>query len=315
MKNSPLITFTVIFLISCHTKMDYVLKEKDVIPEGTAFNAKRETLYISSIYQQKIIGIDKHREEYDAIDRVNFGDLSPIGIAFDPRTETLWTCAALAPIVNRGGGDQWRSTILSFKMDERKGRLIKKYAELDFEIPTFLNDITVTPDGTVYATESVNNQIYTIDPEVDSLEMFIELEGYTFPNGIVYDQHSKDVFIAVDQGILRLNPVEKKFYLLEASEGVDASVIDGLSIDGDYFIGHQSSKVTRFYFNESKTRLMRAEILDSGDEFDSSTTGKVGGGYYYFIVNSQIRSGINQTEKTIKPMDSLEQVIIRRIKL
>ncbi|MEM9077619.1 MAG: hypothetical protein AAGC43_11285 [Bacteroidota bacterium] len=178
-----------------------------------------------------------------------------------------------------------------------------------------MNDLTVTSNGTVYVTESVNGWIFRIDPKTDSLEKWMELEGYDFPNGIIYDDISRVLFVAVNQGILRINPLTKETQLLKAPEQISSGGIDGLSMYENYFIGHQSTKVSKFYFNQQKTKLTSVEILDTGEEFDSSTTGEMGNGYYHYIVNSQIRSGVNQEEKRIKPLDSLEPVIIRKLKL
>ena len=102
---------------------------------------------------------------------------------------------------------------------------------------------------------------------------------------------------------------------MKTKTGVDASTIDGLTIYKDRLIGHQSTKVVAFYLNEDADEIIKSEILNTGTEFDSSTTGEVAGDYYYFIVNSQIRSAIDKVHKTIKPVDSLKDIIIRRIKM
>ena len=302
-----------VFLLSCNQtqKVDFILSKKDFIPEGTAFNSEKEHLYIGSIYKQKIIGLDREGNEFDVIASTHFGELSPLGIEYNNRSGKLWVCAALAPLVNKGIPDKWITTIMVF--DPEKSAHIKSYQRLGGENPIFLNDLTVTDDRVVFITESLNNRIFWINPKSDSLEVFYQIENFNFPNGIT--SQGDNLFIATDQGIVKLNMQSKTTILLEASEGVDATVIDGLEIAEDYFIGHQSSKVCRFYFNKEITQLTGSEVLDSGAEFDSSTTGKINGDDYYFIVNSQIRSGVNQATKTIKPMDSLEEIIIRKIKL
>jgi hypothetical protein len=50
--------------ISCTTQdesriKDYILTEKDLIPEGVAFDEATQTIYISSTYKRKIISIDQ----------------------------------------------------------------------------------------------------------------------------------------------------------------------------------------------------------------------------------------------------------------
>ena len=82
---------------------------------------------------------------------------------------------------------------------------------------------------------------------------------------------------------------------------MDAKDIDGLAMYNHVLIGHQSTKVSKFHLNATGDAITKVEVLDSGPEFDSSTTGELDDdGNYYFIVNSQIRSGIDTVKKTIK---------------
>lgn len=307
------IILLVLCLSGCETRLisDHILSEKDLIPEGTAYNEERDILYIGCVNKQKIISLNAEGLEKEIIGPDKFGGYSPLGIHYDTLSRRLWVCAPMAPLVHQGQADQWETVVLAF--DPINGTLIKQYGRLASQNPIFYNDITVANDGSVYVTESLNNRIFRIDPERDSMELFLTLKHFNFPNGIT--QSGKLLFVATDQGIIRIDQQSKGATLLKAKSGIDAGTIDGLEIAKDYFIGHQSSKVVRFYFNKEKTALTRSEVLDTGREFDSSTTGVINDGHYYFIVNSQIRSGIDQKTKTIKPMDSLENIIIRKIKL
>lgn len=115
------VCFTFFLKISAYGQsqtVEYILKDKDVIPEGTAYNEKDDIIYIGSVYKQKVIGIDAQGNEYDVIKNNAFGILSPIGMEYVEDTSTLWVCAALAPIVNESGGDEWVTTILSFHMKD-----------------------------------------------------------------------------------------------------------------------------------------------------------------------------------------------------
>lgn len=305
-----------IFLISaawaCSNTKDLILKEKDLIPEGTAFNEETNTVYIGSIYKQKVVGIEPDGTEVDVITPENFGKFSPLGMEMDNQTNTLWACAAVAPIVKHAPHVKRQTAVLAF--NPTVNRLTKKYV-LDAESPAMLNDLTVDRQGNVYATETLEHNIYWIEKGKKELRLFLNLNEYHHPNGIVYYEAHNCLFVATDEGIVKLNLETREPILLEVEEGIEAMVIDGLAIYENYFIGHQSSKVSKFYFNEDISKIIRVETFDSEEDFDSSTTGEVGNGHYYFIVNSQLKSGINRAEQVVKPMDSLEQVIIRKMKL
>ncbi|WP_282087613.1 hypothetical protein [Aquimarina algiphila] len=314
MKYPCIIVLMILFLLfGCNVnKRDYILKEKDLIPEGTAFNTETNMIYIGSIYRQKVIGITSKGKIRDMIGQESFGRLSPIGMEMNVSNKILWINMAAAPIVNQSNVKNWETAIMAFDIVNQK--IKKTYTIEKGETRSFFNDITVATSGDVYTTETMNGKIYKIDKNTDTLDIFIDLEKYTFPNGIVYYNPLNCLFVATNEGILKIELQNKMITLLNTTN-IDTKGIDGLAIYDNYFIGHQSSKVSKFYFNEDISEITKVEVLDSGEEFDSSTTGEIGNGYYHFIVNSQIKSGINQKEKRIKPIDSLEKIIIRSIKL
>ncbi|MEP3390410.1 MAG: hypothetical protein ABJO02_19620 [Reichenbachiella sp.] len=300
------------FIWSCTRQEDFILKQKDLIPEGTAFNTKTNTLYVGSIYKQKVVGIEADGTEKDIITKENFGVFSPLGMEMDNRTNTLWVNGAVAPIVQHPPGTKRQTAVLAF--NPTTNQLIKKMV-LDIAEPAMLNDLTLDEEGNVYSTETLSHKIFWVEKGSDKLVLYKALDTYHHPNGILFYKPKNSLFIATDEGIVQLELESKKITLLEAKEGVDTRIIDGLTIYEDYFIGHQSTKVSKFYFDDDMTRITKAETLDSGEAFDSSTTGELGNGHYYYIVNSQLKSGIDRAIQSVKPLDSLEYVIIRRKKL
>ena len=215
------------------------------------------------------------------------------------------------PLINPMPIKGWKTTVSAFDISKRK--LIKEYHSN--ETNAAFNDLTVTANGYVYTTESANNKIYLINREADNLEMFLELKNYNFPNGITFSKKINSLFVSTREGVLKINIESKNYVLLKESDSVNAKKIDGLALFNNYLIGHQASKVSKFYLNEGFTEIVNMEVLDSGEEFDSSTTGEISNGFYYYIVNSQLYSGIDFDNKTIKPLDSLKQIIVRKLQL
>lgn len=299
----------IIFLIACGTQQSSVrnveLPKKDLIPEGTAFNEVTGSIYIGSIFRQKIIEITAEGEIHDLIASDAFGKLSPVGIEFNAPTNTLWINMALSPVVNQTQADEWKTGLMAYDLQKKVGW---QYL-LEDSLPSFFNDLTVLPNGDVIMTETANARLFRFDSANQQLELFANLEETNFPNGIVFHEPSGLLFVSTNQGIVKIDVESKKQTLLDAAEGVNATVIDGLTLHENYFIGHQSSKITRFYVDENFTALTGSDVFDSGPEFDSSTTGEIGAGLYHYIVNSQIRSGVEN--KRIKPLDSLETILIR----
>jgi WD40 repeat protein len=316
--NRFLTLFFILLLLGCDVnldKKDYVLTERNLIPEGTAFDARTETIYIGSTFKRKIVQITNDGKIEDFIPEKYKGITSVVGIEVDPDRDVLWANTAHAnevmPLIDPDPDKDWMTSICSF--DIKTKELIKKY-DLNIE-KAFLNDLTVTANGNVFSTESLNGHIYRINSTTDSLELFLTTSGLDFLNGITYSHEYNSLFVSSVQGVIKINLQSKAYTLLKTADSIDATGIDGLTFYENKLIGHQSSKVSMFHLNENGNEIVKYKILDIGDEFDSSTTGEIGKGYYYFIVNSQIRSGIDRVHHTIKPADSLKNVIIRRIKL
>jgi sugar lactone lactonase YvrE len=309
--------FLAFCLLACSSagekeQQDFILDDKLLIPEGVAFDTATQTIYVSSTYKRKIIAIDPSGNVKDFISEAQDDIKSVIGMEVDNRTNSLWAVSSEAldvlPLIDPGPM-QWRSSVYQFNLAD--GRLKNKFIlERD---SVFLNDITVGPDGTVYITESVQNGLYRIGPGEDSMRLFMDMKPYHFINGICFADNR--LFVCSTEGILAVDIPGKQYRLLNSAARVDHGDIDGLSFNGKYFIGHQSTKIMRFEPNAAMDSIVRSDTLNSGKDFDASTTGEIGNNYYYFIVNSQIQSGIDFSKKQVKPLDSLDPIIIRKLRL
>ena len=308
-----------IFLSSCSGKTenkitDYIISEKDIIPEGVAFDTETQTIFVSSTNKRKIVSITGDGKITDFIRESQDDIKSVIGMEVDAKTKSLWVVSSEAPQVlplKNPGSRQWWSSVYQFNLPD--GKLLKKYNLRKDTV--FLNDITIADDGTAYITETVKGTIYKIAQGEDTLQVFLQPDPYTYANGICFADKPGILFVCCSEGIITINVSDKKYSLLPVAGNNKAHGIDGLSFNDNYFIAHQSTAVTRFYLNATRDTITSSDTLNTGKEFDSSTTGEVSGNNYYFIVNSQVRSGVDFKNRTIKPPDSLENVIIRKIKL
>ena len=303
-----------LFACSGTDRKDFILEEKDLVPEGVAFDPVTRSIFVSSTYKRKIVRIDAAGEVKDFIIEKQDGIWSTIGMEADARRRHLWVVSSQAkevlPLLDPDSL-QWRSAIYQYNIDT--GTLIDSCL-----LPlknAFLNDLTVAPNGDVYVTESMQGGIYYLKAGSDRLELFLTPAPYTFPNGISFSDQPGQLFVSTSEGVLKIDISKRRYDLLKTGESVNAKDIDGLTYDHGSLIGHQSTKVVRFVLNDKQDSIVHSNILDTGPDFDSSTTGEIGNDQYYFIVNSQIRSGIDFKKQAIKPLDSLEKIIIRKIQL
>jgi sugar lactone lactonase YvrE len=293
---------------------DFILEEKDLIPEGLAFDTVSRSIFVSSTHKRKIVRIDSTGRVSDFIKEKQDGIWSTIGMEVDAGRRHLWVISSQAKEVlplPDPDSIQWRSAIYQYNLET--GALIDSCLLAMKNV--FLNDLTVAENGDVYITESIQGNIYRLKTGRDSLELFLSLKPYTFPNGINFSDQPGHLFVSTAEGVLKINIVSRRYELIKKSDSVNAKDIDGLTYYNGSLIGHQSTRVVRFMLNDKQDSITHSILLNSGPEFDSSTTGEIGNGNYYFIVNSQVRSGIDFKNQVIKPMDSLENIIIRKISL
>ena len=93
-----------LFFATCSSKeesnvKDYILTEKDIIPEGVAFDENTQTIYVSSTYKRKIVAIDKDGNVRDFITEAQDDIKSVIGMEVDEKRNCLWAVSCEAPEV------------------------------------------------------------------------------------------------------------------------------------------------------------------------------------------------------------------------
>lgn len=294
------------------TQKDFILEEKDLIPEGVAFDSISNTVFVSSTYKRKIVRIDSTGKVSDFIKEGQDGIWSTIGMEADAGKRHLWVVSSQAkevlPLKNPDSL-QWRSAI--YQYDIETGLLIKSFLLSAKNV--FLNDLTVSGNGDVYITESMQNNIYWLQAGTDSIRLFLSPKPYTFLNGTSFSDQPGKLFVSSTEGVLKVDISNGQYNLLKSPGTINAKGIDGLTFYKNGLIGHQSTKLVLFELNEKQDSITSSSILNSGAEFDSSTTGEQGNDFYYFIVNSQIQSGIDFKKQAVKPLDSLEKIIIRKL--
>ncbi|MBL7992450.1 MAG: SMP-30/gluconolactonase/LRE family protein [Candidatus Kapabacteria bacterium] len=294
-----------------------VITEKDLIPEGTAYDPLTKQVFVSSTYKRKIVAIREDGTYYDFVKEAENDLWSTIGMEVDTVRKKLWVISAKSKyvLVSRipTPPPEWQSKLLCYSLPS--GTLEASYLLQPDSGKAFLNDLTVAHDGSVYATESVGNVVCVLPYGASEIKKFLSpVVGYTFLNGLTFSPDNSTLFVASTEGILAVDMKTRAYKLLRADSLIRTGACDGLAFYRNSLIGHQSKIITRFYLNERLDSIIRSEVLDD-KQLNSSTTGEIGGEWYYYIANSQIRSGIDYSTMRIKPLDSLQNVIIKRKKL
>ncbi len=298
-------------------KQAFLIKEKDLIPEGIAYDSKEKCFYLGSIYKSKIKKIFPGGKAVDFTTSRQDGLGSVLGMNVDAERRLLWVCSEFSPPLPPGVAPEMDGWSGIFKYDLTTGKLIKKYVLHEKNKKHLFNDIALHPDGDVYFTDSLTGNVYTISKKKNKIELFFHSGLFTYPNGIALAPNGKDLYVAGSAaGILVVNLRDKSSFPLEVPAGVTTDGVDGLYCYGGSLVTVRNSfnRITRFFLNKEGNRVESMEILDAHHpHFRNPTTGTIAGDHLYYIANSQIRSF--DRKGNIFPMDRLKDVIIMKLPL
>jgi sugar lactone lactonase YvrE len=275
----------------------FTIPEKDLIPEGIAYDPVGKTFYVGSIYKRKIVAArpgakGAPAETRDFTREGQEGPFGILGMKVDPGRRILWVASsARAGLQGTREEDLGKSAVLRY--DLGTGRLIRKYPLDNTPSPHILNDVAFTPDGTLFVTDTLSGSVYRIPPEGDALEEFLPAGSFQAANGITASDDGTHLFVGSwEQGISMVDIATSSVTRLAHPAGISLNGPDGLAYFDGSLLAIQNSigpgRLTRFFLDTTLQVVTRAEILDSNHPlYEVPTTGTIAEGAFYYIANSQ----------------------------
>lgn len=283
----------------------FVTEEKDLAPEGLAYDAKQDVYYLSSINRRKIVKISPAGRVADFVPAGRDNLLPVLGIRPDPNDGTVWA--------NSWSEDAGRSELLHF---DPAGKLLGRYAPGDATKHGF-NDLVLRKNEEVILTDSVSNQIYRFDRRAHIFARVPVHRSLSAPNGIALTDDDRQLYVADDFGVV----------LVDLDNGVSTDVVPGprntlAGIDGLYWRkgnliavqnGIGSPRIVCFRLSRDGSRVTLTTVLENRTAFTTApTTGAIHGSDFYFIANSQ---GDNLNGDKILDVTKLAPVRIAFVRL
>jgi hypothetical protein len=307
-----LLLFTTTFCFAQQrAEIAYTIKEKDLIAEGIAHDAKTSVLYVGSIQKNKILKITKQGEVTDFVKTNQDSILSVLGMGVD-QDGNLWAC-------NNTPESDSINKISNVHVYTSEGKLKKVYTLNDGKKHLF-NDLYFHSSGDTYITDSEGRSVYRIAKNSDVVEEFIPSGKVIYPNGISATKDGKKLLVATGSGLgivsvdlttREVVPVRHAKFILPG--------LDGLYRYKNTLIAVQNilypESVLKLQLSEDETKIANMEFLTTVDPtFDLPTTGVIAGDTFYFIGNSQL-SQIQGNKGKIKNPATLTDTYIMKIKI
>jgi sugar lactone lactonase YvrE len=292
-----------------HSDTAFLLKDRSLHTEGIEYDAAHKTFYFGSIHQRKIIKVINGKAA-DFCSPGFQGMTSLFGLKADVKKNTLWVCSS--PMQEMENYDSTaRSAAFQFELSS--GKLIHKYVALANAKGVF-GDLILSRKGTVYISDSQNNNIVIVNEKTKQIEPFFSSVDFWNIQGMAFSTDDKYLFIAdYVKGIFRLDMKTKALTEVKAPDDVSLKGIDGIYFYKNSLITIQNGVIplrsTRYYLTSDLDRITRSEIIDRNHPaFGEPTLGVLDGDTFYYIANSQW--GGYDDNHHIKPKEQLKDIVI-----
>ncbi|MCK5078180.1 MAG: hypothetical protein KAR38_17495, partial [Calditrichia bacterium] len=81
-----------------NSRVAFTLNERDIIPEGLAYDPVEQCFYLSSIYKSKIVKIDKNGNATNFSSEKQDGLRPVVGMKVDVKRRILWVCTEVSSL-------------------------------------------------------------------------------------------------------------------------------------------------------------------------------------------------------------------------
>jgi hypothetical protein len=261
-----------------HSRVAITTREKDLFPEGLAYDPANDSFYLGSIYRRKIVRI-LHQDKFEDFVPPGGDKLLPIqGIRVDPSDGSIWSASSR--------DDVGKSELLHF---DRTGALLGRYPLLGESKHDF-NDLVILPGGDVLLTDTLANKVYRFDRNARTFTPLPLSRELLFPNGIALTDDDQTLYVADQFGVLRMDL--KSGTSAEVDPGPHSTLagIDGLYWHKGSLVAVQNGigtpRVAAFRLASNGVRVVKTTVLENF--LKTPTTGAVRGEEFYFIVNTEI---------------------------
>jgi sugar lactone lactonase YvrE len=305
------------------SEVAFMLAEKDLIPEGIAYDPVDQVFFLSSLHKRKIVRVRPRTANQPAVvedftSQGQDGLYSTLGMKVDAERRVLWVCSSAEGFMTGYSASDAGKAAL-FKYDLKTRRLIRKY-EIGPNPRHLLNDLALNAEGDVFITDIGSSEIFTVLHDKDVLEVFIPAGRFTAPNGIAVSSEGGKLFISdMPLGVYVVDVKTKLSARLPQNVGISPSGSDGLYFYQNSLIGivnivsERAGRVARFYLDDSGESITRGAVLDCNHPiYQRPTTGVVVGDSLFYIANSQYGSF---DDKGIFPLTKLHKVVVMKLKL
>ncbi|WP_419254148.1 SMP-30/gluconolactonase/LRE family protein [Caulobacter sp. ErkDOM-YI] len=262
-----------------------------VLAESVAYDSKAGRLLVSQIHARRIVAIGKDGavSEFTAPSDDIWG---VFGIAIDAPRRILWALTA-ATLQAKGVAAADLDAIALLRIDLDTGKILARYAPPADGTKRQLGDLTVGPDGAVYASNSLGGEVWRLEPGAKALDRLVSSPELGSPQGLALAADGKHLLVAdYSSGLHVINLASGAVTPVATPPDVTLLGVDGLTRTGQTLIAVQNGvapqRLLRLWPTPDGKRLTRVETLAASlPDLDEPTSGAIRGDDFVFVARSQ----------------------------
>ncbi len=271
-------------------KPAFSIDQKDLIPEGVAYDPKTGAFFVTSVRHRKIVRVTPDGQASDFVAEGQDSLQAALAVAVDAPRRALWVSSrATAQMAGfKPGEPEGRAFLAEYDVDTRRQRRTVLAPE-----GGMVADLTVAGDGTVYAADPENGRVHVLAPGSGSFRTLVEKGLLRSAQGMALTPDGRTLYVAdYARGIARVGVADGSVTWVGVPDTVAVTGIDGLVLAGSWLVGIQNGinphRVVGLRLDAAGAAVAEARTLERGHRvFDEPTLGVVVGPDLYFVANSQ----------------------------
>jgi sugar lactone lactonase YvrE len=279
--------------------------EKDLIPEGIAYDPQTRQFFLSSINKRKVVAVSPAGKAADFVTTGQDGVLESLGMKVDAKNRRLWVLS------NEESGGRYRSAVHVFHVDTRT--CLKRFAS-ESGAPQLLNDLVLTDDGSAYITDTEAGKVFEVPADLSRFELFAGPDDLLKDaNGIAISPDNATLYVAAALGITLVGLETKALRPIGNVEAVGRQGIDGLVYYRGGLIGVvngvkrvEDIHIARYRLSPDGREILAVSTIDKANPlFNIPTTCVIVGDSLFCLADTSLGvylSGrMKDTDKLQKP--------------
>jgi sugar lactone lactonase YvrE len=255
-----------------HAELVCALPIPDLMPEDLTYDPVSGTFVVSSIQRHTLYRVTLPESGSSTDCKIKEIPLEEsarhwivMAVSYDAKRNLLWTTtSAIEGFPGISKQDAGKAALLA--LDPTSGKLSKRF-DVEANGPAILGDMSVTPDGTVYFTDSLGGGVYRVRGDLRTATVDKIAGGLFSPQTPVLAQDGKRLFVAdYPMGIAVINLASGKVDYLPHPEEMAVTGLDGLYLADDTLIGVQNGtdpeRIVRLRLSHDQTAIASLEVVE-----------------------------------------------------